>query len=103
FAREHDRGEQLRPEEFQLTATDLEAAAVERALRRAGENEQPWATSFRQSALRTPVQTAAGLLAFQTRETENVPALPSYRRDLFREVRKEYRDALELFECEPPA
>jgi hypothetical protein len=100
FAEQQHLAQRLRAERAQPTADDLEADAVARVLRRAGENEAGWARVFRESALRSGVQTARALLAFEAAEAGDVPALPSYRRDLFLEARRTHRDGLELFECD---
>jgi hypothetical protein len=98
FAPQLNLADQLRADQLQPT----EADAVEQVLRHPGENESAWAKAFRESALGGQIQTAQELLAFETTEVRNVPALPNYRRDLFREARRAYRDGLELFECEVP-
>jgi hypothetical protein len=103
FARRRDLAGRLRTDGLQPTPADLEADAVERVLRRAGENESAWAKGFRESALRARVRTAQDLLSFEAAEVGGVPALPNYRRDLFREARRAYRDGLELFECDVTA
>jgi hypothetical protein len=99
FAQQENLAARLRAGRLQPTAADLEADAVEQVLRRPGENESAWAKGFRDSARRAAVQTAQALLSFELAEVGNVPALPSYRRDLFREARRAHRDAVELFEC----
>src|SRR5262249_51192205 len=102
FAREHGLaarpGGIVRPP----TPADLEAGAVERVLRSPGEDESAWAGPFRALALAAPVRTAEALLAFAPPEVGEVPALASYRRDLFREARLAHSEALELFECDLP-
>lgn len=82
-----------------LSPADVEADAVERVLRRPGEGESPWAKSYREAALHTPVRTARDLLTFETPHVREVSCLPNYRRDLFLEARQVLRDGLELFEC----
>jgi hypothetical protein len=99
FARRQNLAERLRADRLQPTPADLEADAVERVLRQPGESESAWAKTFRESALRARVQTAQALLSFESAEVGPVPALPNYRRDLFREARRAHRDGLELFEC----
>ena len=103
FAREQDRAGRLRADRLRPSAADLEADAVEQVLRRAGEREAPWATAFREAALRAPLRIALALLAFEAVEVGAVAALPNYRRDLFHEARRAYRDGLELFEFDVTA
>jgi hypothetical protein len=103
FARQQNLAARLRPDRLSPSATDLEADAVERVLRRAGEHEAPWAKAFREAALHASVRTAQGLLSFETAEARDIRALPNYRRDLFSEARREYRKGLELFECDVSA
>jgi hypothetical protein len=100
FASQHGLAGRLRPDRLRPSAGDLEAFAVERVLRRAGEDESPWARAFRESALRQQVHDAEALLAFEPAGAGSAPALPNYRRDLFHEARRAHRDGLELFELD---
>jgi hypothetical protein len=103
FARQQNRADRLRADWAAPTAADLEAVAVERVLRRASEDESEWARRFRESALRSGLHDARALLSFEPAEVGDVAALPSYRRDLFSEVRRAKQEGLELFECEAAA
>jgi hypothetical protein len=103
FARQQNRAGRLRPDPAAPTAADLEADAVERVLRRAGDDESEWARSFRESALRSGLHDARALLSFEPAGVGDVAAMPSYRRDLFSEAHRAKQEGLELFECEAAA
>jgi hypothetical protein len=103
FARQQNRADRLPADWAAPTAADLEADAVERVLYRAGDGEPEWARRFREAALRSGLHDARALLSFEPPEVGDVAALPSYRRDLFSEVRWAKQEGLELFECEAAA
>jgi hypothetical protein len=103
FARQQNRSDQLQGDRLYPTPAELEADAIERVLRHAGERESAWAKAFRESALRAQVKTGRELLSFEPAEAADIHALPNYRRDLFREARQAHGEGLEVFELQPTA